>query len=236
MAKRESELKFTHESYSSAAVKRSLDRTCIADKKFQNNIVSSVYFDTHDWLFAHEKASSDYLKTKVRLRWYQKANHRTAKTESDKTASKCFLEFKRKIGSKREKIRILMPFLGNKVLKSLQDDNIKALIRQHIAENAPDLLGYDIEPKFVIRYNRHRYFEALSRTRISLDTNIRAFSVDRSFAQVFSKVRLNQSVLEVKGDCDDLPIALRNIHAVNLKKAAFSKYYEGFVLLTGYQQ
>jgi len=231
MAKRESELKFTHEGYSSAAVKRSLDRTCVADKEFQNNIVSSVYFDTHDWIFALEKASSDYLKTKVRLRWYQKAMQ-----DNDKTASKCFLEFKRKIGSKREKIRILMPFTGDNALQSLKEDKNKALIRQHIAEKAPDLLGYDIEPKFVVRYNRHRYFESFSRTRISLDTNIRAFSVDRSFAQVFSKIRLNQSVLEVKGNCDDLPIALRNMHAANLKKAAFSKYYESFVLLTGYQQ
>lgn len=231
MAKRESELKFTHESYSSAAVKRSLDRTCIADKEFQNNIVSSVYFDTHDWLFASEKASSDYLKTKVRLRWYQKPSN-----ENHNNTSKCFLEFKRKIGSKREKLRIPMPFDGHHALEALQQDENQALIRQEIAEKAPDLLGYDIEPRFMVHYNRHRYFETFSRTRISLDTQIQAFSVDRGFAQVFSKIRLNQSVLEVKGDCEDLPLALRNLNAVNLKKAAFSKYYESFVLLTGYQQ
>ena len=231
MAKRESELKFTHEGYSSVAVKRSLDRTCISDQEFQNNIVSSVYFDTHDWLFAAEKASSDYLKTKVRLRWYEKPAF-----NKNKGASKCFLEFKRKIGSKREKNRILMPFSGDRALESLQEDKSQTLIRQQIAEKAPDLLGYDINPKFVVRYNRHRYFEPFSQTRVSLDTNIQAFSVDRGFAQVFSKIRLNQSVLEVKGNCDDLPIALRNIHAINLKKAAFSKYYESFILLSGYQQ
>ena len=236
MAKRESELKFTHESYSSTAVKRSLDRTCVADRAFQNNIVSSVYFDTHDWMFAHEKASSDYLKTKVRLRWYQKATQDNSIQNNNETASKCFLEFKRKIGSKREKVRILMPFSGSEALQSLQESTTQTLIKQHIAEKAPDLLGYDIAPKFVVRYNRHRYFEPLSRTRISLDTSIQAFSIDRGFAQIFSKIRLNQSVLEVKGNCEDLPIALRNIHAVNLKKAAFSKYYESFVLLTGYQQ
>lgn len=231
MAKRESELKFTHESYSSNAVKNSLDRTCIADKDFQNNIVNSVYFDTYDWLFASEKASSDYLKTKVRLRWYQKPSH-----ENSSNTSKCFLEFKRKIGSKREKIRVQMPFDGRHALEALQHDKNQALISKQIAEKAPDLLGYDIKPKFVVRYNRHRYYEAFSRTRISLDTKIQAFSVDRSFAQIFSKIRLNQSVLEVKGDCEDLPLALRNLNAVNLKKAAFSKYYESFILLTGYQQ
>lgn len=229
--RRESELKFTHENHSSAAVKRSLDHICIADKEFQNNTVNSVYFDTHDWMFALEKASSDYLKTKVRLRWYQKTRQ-----SNDKNPSKCFLEFKSKIGSKREKSRVLMPFSGKNVMQSLQTDENKALIQQYIAEKAPSLVGFNIKPKFVVKYNRHRYFEPLSQTRVSLDTNIQAFSVDRSFAQIFSKIRLNQSVLEVKGNCDALPVALRTIHAANLKKAAFSKYYESFILLTGYQQ
>lgn len=231
MSKKESELKFTCEAYHSQFIQRGVESVCIADSNFQKNIVSSVYFDTDDWFFAMEKASSDFLKTKMRLRWYQ-----DNEDPNLSAPTKCFLEFKRKIGSKRTKNRVEMPFSGNQVLESLQDVGYLALIQQCIAEHAPDLLGYSLEPKFVVRYSRNRYFEPFSNTRVSFDTNIRAFSVGSSYAYLSSHIVLDESVLEVKGNCDDLPIALRTFHAGNLKKAAFSKYYESFKLLTGYQQ
>ncbi|MGH1541014.1 MAG: VTC domain-containing protein [Arenicella sp.] len=231
MSRRESELKFTHEVHSSDNLLRSLQRTCNPDGKFQSNIINSIYFDTHDWRLAMEKASSDYLKSKVRLRWYQSNNK-----NDQQTLSKCFLEFKRKIGSKREKTRIEMPFDGTSAICEVQKPATQRLLQEHIARNAPDLVGFDLSAKILVQYTRHRFIEQMSNTRISLDTNIKASSIDRSFAQDFSKIRLKDAVLEVKGDCEDLPFALRRVNACNLKKAAFSKYYESFVLLSGYQQ
>ena len=231
MSKRESELKFTCEAFSAAFIKRGVESICRADKKFSENVISSIYFDTQDWLFADEKASSDYLKTKIRLRWYEASDSSKASK-----ASKCYLEFKRKIGSKRTKSRVLMPFTGNQALSAVQDGANKEMIQQHINEHAPDLYGYSVEPKFVVRYARSRFEEPFSNTRISFDTDIQAFSVGNNFAQQASHVRLLESVLEVKGDVDDLPQALRSFHAGQLRKAAFSKYYESYKLLTGYEQ
>jgi len=231
MSKRESELKFTCDAFSAAFIKRGVESICLADENFSENIISSVYFDTHDWLFAGEKASSDYLKAKVRLRWYEVSD-----PSKVSKGSKCYLEFKRKVGSKRTKSRVLMPFTGNQTLSALQDNANKEMIQQHIVEHAPDLYGYSVEPKFVVRYARSRFEEPFSNTRISFDTDIQAFSLGNNFAQQASHVRLVESVLEVKGDVNDLPQALRSFHAGKLRKAAFSKYYESYKLLSGYEQ
>ena len=231
MSKRESELKFTCDAFSAAFIKRGVESICLADDDFSENIISSIYFDTQDWLFADEKASSDYLKAKIRLRWYEAVG--SSKTTK---GSKCYLEFKRKIGSKRTKSRVLMPFAGDKALLAVQDHSNKEMIQQNINEHIPDLYGHNIEPKFVVRYTRNRFKEPFSTTRISFDTDIQAFSVGNNFAQQASHVRLVESVLEVKGDVDDLPHALRSFHAGKLRKAAFSKYYESYKLLSGYEQ
>ncbi len=229
--KQESELKFTFELSAAASIKRGVESVCIADEAYSENVISSVYFDTPDWVFAMDKASSDYLKTKIRLRWY-----RSKSDDDGGPPSKCFLEFKRKIGSKRTKKRVLMPFGGEEAISRLQEDDCLDMIRGHLSENAPDLTGLFIEPKFVVRYKRSRYYEPFSGTRISFDTDIHAFSVGRNFAQFSADIVLDESVLEVKGVCDDMPQALRSFHAGRLRKAAFSKYYESFKLLTGYEQ
>lgn len=228
MSKRESELKFICEAHSAPFIKQGVESLCVADSQYQENTISSVYFDTDDWLFAMEKASSDYLKSKIRLRWY------TSKVVGE--PSVCYLEFKRKIGSKRTKDRVLMPFSGDQALDMLNDPVHQQFIQQSIAEKAPEFSAYCIEPKFVVRYSRSRFFEPFSSTRISFDTDIHAFSVASNYAQYASNARLNDSVLEVKGDCEDLPQVLRGFHAGKLKKAAFSKYYECFKLLTAYEQ
>ena len=231
MNKRESELKFTCEAFTAPMIKRAIESVCVEDGSFSENIINSIYFDTTDWLFAMEKASSDYLKTKIRMRWYESS------FENEKgRPSKCYLEFKHKIGSKRTKSRILMPFTSEDAISSLSDEDCQIQLKKLIAENVPELSGHDIEPKFIVRYARNRYFEPFSNTRISFDTEIQAFNVGNNYAQYAFNVALTESVLEVKGNCDDLPQALRSVHAGRLKKAAFSKYYESFKLLTGYEQ
>ena len=75
-----------------------LERVCATDGQYSANIISSIYFDTVNHDFAMEKAASDYLKTKIRVRWY-------ADSEGSGEIGKCFLEVKRKIGSTRLKQR-----------------------------------------------------------------------------------------------------------------------------------
>jgi len=230
MSIRESELKFTSESFCEMAIKSGLDKVCQSDLNFKENIICSIYFDTPDWCFAMEKASSDFLKTKVRLRWYRESSDGT------NDSSPCFLEFKRKIGSKREKERIEMPFNSTDVFSQIQQqeniDLFEALIKKH----APEMANRQVQPRFVVQYKRNRYFEPQSKTRISLDRQIQAYGVSNSTVFIQHAINLPELVLEVKGNCEDLPLALRSIYPGKLKKAAFSKYYESFKLLTGYDQ
>ena len=228
MTSSERELKYSHDAHSSDRVLRSLQRLCQADGDYHRNIINSIYFDTPTWLLAMEKAASDYLKTKVRLRWYE--------TPDDGHCSACFLEIKRKIGSRRQKIRLPLAFHGDQVEQQLATPEFHQHMKLILAEHAPELAGHDVAPKLLVRYLRHRYIEPFSDSRVALDSQITAQTVSFGHTLAAKRIQLDTAVLEVKGHHEDLPQLLRRLNASNLKKAAFSKYYECFILLTGYQQ
>lgn len=224
----ERELKFTFPNHAKNSLLNSLSSSCIKDGEYELNTVHSLYFDTHDFLFAMEKASSDYNKSKVRIRWYT--------SENSTEASQCHLEFKNKIGSTRRKIRIEIAKNPEELFIGLKSGTILDIIQKHIAQNCPELLALKLRPVFSISYNRHRFLEQFSDSRIACDTNIlaRPFNLDKSF--IVGQARLDAVLLEVKGHEQELPKALRKLAHKGLKKAAFSKYYECFCLLTDYQQ
>ena len=65
------ELKFTIDGRNVTAVRRWLSSICRPDPLFPRGVVNSIYFDTPELHHLREKINSDYLKTKVRLRWYE---------------------------------------------------------------------------------------------------------------------------------------------------------------------
>lgn len=225
----ETELKFVQDSCADKQTKRSLENICRPDESFQQNIIFSVYFDTYDWYFAMEKASSDYIKTKVRVRWYKSL-------EENSSQSPCFLEIKQKIGSKRRKQRFNFPANGENISEMLMNEDCLNFLRGCVSKTLPELSGFPLEPKMLVTYTRNRYYEPLSQTRVAFDTNIQGMIVEGGTLTNRRRVKLPTSVLEVKGFQEELPYAFRNIHSVNMKKASFSKYYECFLQLTDYQQ
>jgi len=80
-------------------------QTCRNDPEFPRNIIASIYYDTRGWKFLREKVDSDYLKTKVRVRWYH--NPETLELEEN-----AFIEVKSKTGAPRSKFRLKSPFSG----------------------------------------------------------------------------------------------------------------------------
>jgi hypothetical protein len=82
-----------------------LKSLCQVDGQFPTAIVHSVYFDTRDWQLLRDKLESNFIKHKVRLRWYSDP----ATGSIDQTA---FLEVKRRVGSQREKRRLPFPLSG----------------------------------------------------------------------------------------------------------------------------
>ena len=86
-----SETKFVISNLRIEPVLRWLEHTCLPDPSFPLGVISSIYYDTRDWDFMREKINSDYLKTKIRLRWYGS----TAESSAEGLA---FAEVKCRIG------------------------------------------------------------------------------------------------------------------------------------------
>ncbi|MBE0582754.1 MAG: VTC domain-containing protein [Desulfofustis sp.] len=223
------ELKFTHNSFASPGILRNLRCVCQPDREYQENIINSIYFDTHDYRFAMEKAASEYLKTKIRLRWYQEPSG--AECESG-----CFLELKQKTGSARYKRRIMLDLGICRLPEAVFDSGVLLRIRNMIASLQPELSVYNLYPQVLVSYTRHRFRDSATNTRIALDTGIRAKSSRARFGRHAGEVCLDTSVLEVKGSCQELPLSLRAVIGMQVKKDSFSKYYECFRRLNNYRQ
>src|SRR5687768_10814864 len=63
------EQKFVFTPHHLAYVRAHLDRVLRPDPSYEEGRISSVYYDTPSLELYHEKRASEYLKTKVRLRW-----------------------------------------------------------------------------------------------------------------------------------------------------------------------
>ncbi|HAK54925.1 MAG TPA: hypothetical protein DCP38_05505, partial [Acidobacteria bacterium] len=102
----EYELKFGLRGRSVAAVRQWLRTICRVDPVFPTGRVCSVYYDTPAFHHLRENANSDYLKTKVRLRWYEQVV-----TAGDRA----FLEAKFRFGPRRNKVRLEVLHTGRQL-------------------------------------------------------------------------------------------------------------------------
>ena len=64
------EIKLVLPNRAARSLVRWLRSRCWPDPLYPAATVSSIYYDTPDWRLLREKVNSDFLKTKVRLRWY----------------------------------------------------------------------------------------------------------------------------------------------------------------------
>ena len=144
---------------------------CLPDPDFPTGIISSIYYDTQDWQFLQEKYNSDYLKTKVRVRWY-------ADIDSEQPETVSYLEAKYKIGAKRDKVRIKIDVSGHWLSSvSLDDQALLEIPRRLWSENV-EIPGH-LYPTLQINYKRQRFIEPLTGTRLNVDYDIWVPDVNR---------------------------------------------------------
>lgn len=227
------ELKYVFPCFAKQSILTDLNSTCIEDQEYSHNTICSLYFDTNDYLLAMEKADSDYCKSKVRIRWYT--------TKNNNKPTRCWLEIKNKLGSTRTKHRRLMPEPLNIVLQQLYQDPSgchasNAFIRQQIAKHSPELISVKLQPVFTVSYQRHRFYDPFSMSRIAFDSEVCSTVFRNSNDFVVTHAKLDELILEVKGQYETLPYVLRPLAHKGLKKAAFSKYYQCFNKLSAYTQ
>ena len=216
----ERELKYNVPNRSLGHVKQILAGLCKEDDSYQTTFVHSLYFDTSDFDFAMEKAASDYLKRKIRVRFYSSSGN-----PFDSSESTCYFEIKNKVGSVRDKHRVA---LDDTFLGFFQKQGLRGI--EALADAKLNELGYHVpvkvRPVFFISYRRSRFKDLFSGARIAVDSDIVARSIPQnSLGLVHSEYSLNKSVLEVKGTGKVLPYNLRLLAALDIQKFAFSKFF-----------
>jgi len=187
---------------------RWLAKRCPRDPIFPENIIQNIYYDTYDWDFLREKINSDYIKTKVRLRWYSDLS-------CARNGEASFIEAKIKIGSKRNKYRVQTNYSGDRLSDmALEDDRLKK-IPSLLCSSSPFLVPTFLIPICEIRYCRMRFIEPITRSRICLDYDICVSRVNRRVLSFPCVTNLKDGVFEIKGNV-----------SFGCRKESFSKYFE----------
>jgi hypothetical protein len=211
----ERELKFVLPAARVDPVRRWLAILCRPDERYPDADVWTVYYDTPGLTSLDEKLNSDYLKTKIRVRWYA--------PPGGSAAGPVFVEAKRRVGNRRDKVRVRLPMPAEELAGRALDDPAFQGLPARLAEQGV-VLRADWQPMLALRYRRRRFVEPLSGARISLDSDIAAVRVNHRFLYARHLGPLPVAVLEVKGQAEELPGPLRALLPLGLRKQSMSKY------------
>ncbi len=219
----ERELKFTFPDARAHVVRRWIESTCRRDPEFPAAIVWTVYYDTPALVSLGEKINSDFLKRKIRVRWYSDLN--------GSVSGPAFVEAKLRVGTRRLKVRERLAHPAEEIARwELHDPRFRGLpmvLREH------GVMGQDAWlPMMLIRYRRDRFVETLSQSRVSLDADISAVAINTRFLSFGDLSPLGTAVIEVKGMGDRLPPALQSLLPIGLRKQSFSKFLAVYTHMT----
>jgi hypothetical protein len=210
------EIKLVLPNRAARSLVRWLRSRCWPDPLYPAATVSSIYYDTPDWRLLREKVNSDFLKTKVRLRWY-------SDIDGAEPQDRSYLEVKRRVGSQRQKLRVETDvsggWLSRSGLAAPRLLTLPLLLRARgIALPGP------LFPVFQVRYRRLRFAEPRTGARLCIDYDICAPRVNWQMLPRANGFQLRHAVLEVKGRNAEIPEPLRRVAALGCQKRSFSKY------------
>lgn len=193
--------------------------SCDPDDKFAEGTVNSIYFDTPSLLSYREKNNGDNLKTKLRVRWYGTG-------ESLPPEVPVFVELKLRIGGARDKTRLETSAPRDLLLDApFEGPALRDFILSVIGDMAiPSPLSWF--PAVLITYSRLRYFDHPSRSRVSIDWDIRAPRFNRDLFPAGRPVTLDSMVCEYKNDLGAPPPWAEEMRLCGLRPGSFSKFGE----------
>ena len=208
------ESKFTLPAGRIPLARRWLDVVCRPDPDHPAADVWTLYYDTQRFSALGEKIDSDYLKLKVRVRWY---------SEPGRPASgPVFVEAKLRAGTLRSKVRVEAPLdAAEMARRDLQDSRLvelPLLLRAHGI-----MLRAAWFPLLVVRYRRDRFVEPTGSVRLNLDSGITAAAVNRQRISATNLRPIDRGVLELKGGSSELTGPLKPLLHLGLRKESFSK-------------
>lgn len=219
MSSPEHEIKYVLPEPRSGPLEAFLSRVCLPDPQYPDTVVASLYFDTPGLHLLRQKINSDYLKTKIRLRWYEEPG--------GEALGPAFAEAKFRIGTRRRKLRIETAYTGAWLKQQpLTHPELVALPRILQELGAP--VPQPMLPSIEVRYRRRRYVEPLSGARIALDTGLSVGRSNPVLAPRRTGCVASGAVLEVKGKDFRLPVTLAAVGAFGCRRGSFSKYHACF--------
>lgn len=218
------ELKFVLPAHRTDMVTSVLNRCCCPDPDFPVGIVTSIYYDTPSLHLLYEKVNSDYLKTKIRVRWYSDPT-------TGVSAGSAFAEAKFRIGTRRRKVRQATVATGEWLRRQplTRADLVRipeCLRRAGVRTRQP------LQPLITVSYVRHRFIEPATGLRIALDRGIRSVAVNPRLATARTHHCLRVAVLEIKGKSRHLPASLRSATRLGCRRQSFSKLISCFEAAT----
>lgn len=192
------------------------------DSDFPDSTVTSIYFDTDDDMLLGQKVNSEYLKTKIRLRWYD----RTPESSDDNAT--VYLEKKTKRGILRDKSRRLLPASDPHVANWLSGG--EKPIPGELLSGWPGADTNSWKPRLAVRYSRRRFSTRDGKTRVNVDWNITTWPIGRPLSVPKTRLTLGRGVIEVKDPSfavdDHVATVIRTAAAT---REAFSKYLECYL-------
>lgn len=211
----ERELKYVLQAGRARAAASWLGAICRLDPEFHDATVWTVYYDTPNALSLGEKFDSDYLKTKLRARWYG--------SPEGAVSGPAFIEAKARIGTRREKTRARLDLPAVEIAALSLDDPRYRLFPRALAPSGV-LFGPEWRPVLRLRYRRTRFIEPVTGSRVSLDQDISADAISSRHATPLNLGALDLAVLEIKGAEDALPRTLMPLLNLGARLGAMSKY------------
>jgi hypothetical protein len=177
-----------------------------------------LYFDTADFDQYERSLAGDFIKKKVRLRWYGiDAELNVMQT--------VFLELKTREGFASIKQRLEMRVPVKKLSPVYIREGIipKTLLCDTLAQ-----FGYfplePLRPVIKISYLRYRFREVLTGMSIALDCRIRSTMIDTAAGNGEKELELSGAVLEIKGNTMEIPVSLKQLRLLEIDWSRFSKY------------
>lgn len=216
----EYELKYIIPAHRLSPVLAFINSKCLPDESHPTTRVSSIYFDDLNQTSLYEKVNSDFLKCKVRLRWYDSA-------EVKPGAKNAFFELKRKIGSQRTKQRVGITLDPEFLIQTQLSDQRFVQLATQVANQDNAFQAYRF-PSLTIQYDRTRCIDPLSGCRISIDTNIRVPRVNQQVMPAARPAAFHNAVIEIKGNSPEMPFSLSPIQRFGVRKTSYSKYLCGY--------
>jgi hypothetical protein len=219
----EHEIKYLVPASNAAALVAWTSSVCLRDGKYPPATVHTVYYDTPRLALLGEKIGSDFLKTKVRVRWYADRDGRPGEA--------LFAEAKFRVGSQRRKVRHRLPMHAAEAAGRPLHDSVWIQWLEPLRADAPQLPPA-LSPVLGVRYVRHRFVEAAHAGRVTIDEGIGLDRINASRLNGRIPGVFAHAVFEYKGRLPDPPAALLPVVRFGARRGSSSKYLACYQHLT----